>query len=434
MSNPGDSELDWVYTLYTFWRNGMQLPRTTALIGAMMLVSCTMGLPGTQPELTALPDDDDDAAVEDDGDASDDDDVPADDDDVPADDDDAAGDDDDASDDDDSNPIEDDDDDAPGDDDDATDDDDDGAPTFEACFADIEADPEEVAPDYSPFSPTIGSHCNGTNHQSITGIERVVFLGDSVTVGTPPTADAEFYRSILSQNLVTEFGLTAPDPFWNGANPLSGEAWIQDSGDFSSCASWGARADDLMQDDSQVLDCLPESERDKVTLVIMTVGGNDLNSLLSGFNDGEAVSDLWAQTEAFMALVRDTVEWITAPGRFPNGVHVITTNLYEYTDATGDVTSCPAAGLAGYEAVTDPALAEMVVWAMEEFMSVAVDTNTDMLFLLESFCGHGFNFDDATGRCYRGAGAELWFDLTCVHPNPVGHAVLADMFMSVVTE
>ena len=67
-------------------------------------------------------------------------------------------------------------------------------------------------------------------------------------------------------------------------------------------------------------------------------------------------------------------------------------------------------------------------------MSIAVDTGTDMLILLETFCGHGFNYDDPDGRCYRGPDAELWFDLTCIHPNPIGHAVIADMFFNVVQE
>ncbi|MBL8974770.1 MAG: hypothetical protein JNK56_29510, partial [Myxococcales bacterium] len=49
--------------------------------------------------------------------------------------------------------------------------------------------------DYAQFDPIIGSHCKGTNHQDITDIERVVFLGDSVTVGTPPTQGKDFYRS-----------------------------------------------------------------------------------------------------------------------------------------------------------------------------------------------------------------------------------------------
>ena len=86
------------------------------------------------------------------------------------------------------------------------------------------------------------------------------------------------------------------------------------------------------------------------------------------------------------------------------------------------------------EVVTDPALAQMVVWAMEQYMSVAVQTQSDMLFLLESFCGHGYKREDPTSVCYRGPDAELWFDISCIHPNPTGHQVIADMFMNVVLE
>jgi hypothetical protein len=125
---------------------------------------------------------------------------------------------------------------------------------------------------------------------------------------------------------------------------------------------------------------------------------------------------------------------MTDPVLFPNGNYVIVTNLYEYTDGTGEVTSCPGAALAGFTDTSDPALQEMVVWAMEEFMSISVDNGTDMLFLLESFCGHGYNRNDPNGRCYRGPNTELWFDLTCIHPNPTGHGVISDMFMDVVNE
>ena len=79
-------------------------------------------------------------------------------------------------------------------------------------------------------------------------------------------------------------------------------------------------------------------------------------------------------------------------------------------------------------------MAEMVVWANEQYMAIATETGADMIFLLESFCGHGFNADDPTAPCYRGPGAETWFDLTCIHPNPTGHQQITDMFMAVVNE
>ena len=309
----------------------------------------------------------------------------------------------------------------------------DARPTFAECFANLGGG--EGGPDYDQFNPVLGTHCQGTDHQDIQGVERVVFIGDSVTVGTPPTAAEGWYRNLLAADLADTWGLNQPGWFWQNANLVDGTVYSQDEGAFSSCAKWGARADDLLRDNTQLQDCFPEDRRGEVTLVVMTIGGNDLSSLTSGFIEGESTEDLWAETHETMGLVRDAVSWIKEPDRFPNGVYVVFSNLYEFTDATGDTGSCPAAGLAGFgDAVTDPALEEMVVWSMEQFMSIAVDTNSDMLFLLESFCGHGFNYDDPDGRCYRGADAELWFDLTCIHPNEAGHAAMAEMFMSVVEE
>jgi lysophospholipase L1-like esterase len=307
------------------------------------------------------------------------------------------------------------------------------ASPFDLCFSDI-ADPTQPTPDYDQFAPLIGSHCSGTNHQDITGVQRVVFLGDSVTVGTPPTAADEFYRNLVAQELATTFGLEAPGELWQRIDLFNGASIVEQSGDFWSCAHWGDRADDLLQDGTQLEDCFPEETRDLVTLVVMTVGGNDLASLQEGFQEALPIDDLWAQTDEFTALVRESVAWMTDPARFPNGNHVVMTNLYEYTDATGEVTACPGAELAGYTDTTDPALQDMVVSALEDYMSISVDHGVDLVFLLETFCGHGYNREDPNGRCYRGPGAELWFDLTCIHPNPAGHAVLADLVMDVVLE
>ena len=79
-------------------------------------------------------------------------------------------------------------------------------------------------------------------------------------------------------------------------------------------------------------------------------------------------------------------------------------------------------------------LADMVIWANEQYAKIAVDTGSDMIFLLEEFCGHGFNADNPSAPCYRGPGTPTWFDLTCIHPNPTGHQHITDMFMAVVDE
>ncbi len=308
--------------------------------------------------------------------------------------------------------------------------------TAAQCFADDFVTPLANGPNYDQYGPIIGSHCMGTNHQDITGVERVVFLGDSITVGTPPTLTDKFYRSILADALVAKFGLNPPNLLWKSADYINGTSIVEESGDFASCSKWGARTDDLLLGNQQIPDCFASNKLGKRTLVVMTMGGNDVASLTKAASNGATQAELWAQAQNFVKLKRDAVEWLYTPGRFPNGVFVVFANMYEFTDGTGQVQSCDVSGLAGFDKpVPAPQqLYDIIVWANEQYMKIAVDFGADMIFMLEDFCGHGFNADDPTAPCYRGPGNANWFDLTCIHPNPTGHKHIADMFMAVVNE
>ena len=206
------------------------------------------------------------------------------------------------------------------------------AQTASACFERVFGRAIDLGPNYDQFAPTIADHCQGTNHQAIAGVQRVVFVGDSVTVGTPPTQPRDFYRTRLANSLAQRFGLQAPDAIWQNVNLIDGGALSQESGDFASCAKFGARTDDLRRDNDQLERCLPEAERDKTTLIVMTMGGNDVASVTQDGLEGRAVDELWGETMEFVDLLRDALEWIRTPGRFPNGVFVVFANLYEFTD------------------------------------------------------------------------------------------------------
>ena len=230
--------------------------------------------------------------------------------------------------------------------------------------------------------------------------------------------------------MVVMNGLQPPNSLWEGYNVLDGHALVRHSGDFWNCARWGARTDDLMEDNGQVYDCFPESERNKKALVILTVGGNDIANLTqNGFN--RSYEENKAQVENFVALLRESIEWIKNPENVPGGADIVFGNMFEFTEGTGDIRSCPAshAGFEDWEDVDQ--LQELVVWVTNNF-KIAVDTGSDMIFMLEHFCGHGFTHEDPNGRCYRGPNAERWFDLTCTHPNPAGHGALADLFRDVI--
>src|SRR5678815_5809731 len=99
-------------------------------------------------------------------------------------------------------------------------------------------------------------------------------------------------------------------------SPLTGQAATQESGDFASCAKWGARADDLMRDKTQVEDCMPESTRGKHTLVIMTVGGNDISKIAQAGGEGASTEEVWQMAHDSIDLTRQAIDWMRTPGRF----------------------------------------------------------------------------------------------------------------------
>jgi lysophospholipase L1-like esterase len=273
------------------------------------------------------------------------------------------------------------------------------------CFQDLHG--PVPSPDYDQFSPKVTPSCAGTHHQNITGVERVVFLGDSVTAGTPPTPIAEFYRKRLEVTLKQKFG-----------------ANVQ----FSSCAGWGSRIDDLLENDNQIGLCFPGGVENKRTLVVMTNGGNDISSWAK---DKLGTTAAMAEADVSLAQLRTAIDWLKSPEHFPNGSYVVFGNVYEYTDTSGDLSSCITASLSGFSG-SWPEGKPAIVHLEEGFMKIAVETKTDIAFLLEHFCGHGYKRNDPTLQCWRGPNAPLWFDATCYHPNPDGHAEIASRFANVI--
>ncbi len=287
--------------------------------------------------------------------------------------------------------------------------------------------------DYSMFDVPLGSHCQGTNQQDITDIERIVFLGDSVTVGTPPTTATQFYRSILANALATQFELEPPSTQWEGVS-IGGTTNVMESGAFASCAVWGARNDDL---EGQLSNCFAPEDLTQRTLVIYTMGGNDGAAIAKDYLDGTPLADLLAEVEAMVAEHEAAVKWLVEdPDKFPNGVFVVNANVYEFTDVTFDFLSCPTAGLAGFNssAKMPDVLQGSLKHINEEYMRIAQENGTDVVFMSEGFCGHGFHAGDPASQCYRGPDNATWFDLTCIHPTPEGHAALADMFLNTIAE
>ncbi|MFZ5479303.1 MAG: SGNH/GDSL hydrolase family protein [Myxococcota bacterium] len=280
------------------------------------------------------------------------------------------------------------------------------------CFSEVDGANAGFA-DYASAGATVASHCAGTDHQEIAGVERLVFLGDSVTEGTPPTEETEYYRAVVTREVKERFG---------------------DTVDVAECSEWGARTDDLLQDGDppQILDCFPEVE-ERRTLVVMTVGGNDVLAFGEELDAGKSDEEVLAMVDESLALLGDALAFLKDPANFPAGADVVLGNVFEFTDATGDLGACPTAEVFGFTG-TYPQMLEGYAYINQAYAEMAVDHGVDLAFMHERFCGHGFHHDDPASPCFRGDDAEIWFDNTCIHPNPDGHEELAEMVMAVVDE
>jgi len=208
-------------------------------------------------------------------------------------------------------------------------------PSATACFAD-RAEGDTPSPNYDQFDPQVGRHCSGTNHQEIEGVEKVVFLGDSVTNGTPDDAhplcidNDHLFRTLLANWLSEHFDLSKGNLLeweqWESYSCLyDGHAGLRRSGDFLNCSRWGANNEDFLgeirlgqfdeetretvcQDccamgqcedgnrcvraaatpalddrcetgDGLLRQCVPDSVTQEKTLFVFTMGGNDVASM-----------------------------------------------------------------------------------------------------------------------------------------------------------
>jgi hypothetical protein len=284
------------------------------------------------------------------------------------------------------------------------------ATLYENCWSDI--DPVAAGfPVYENFGVVPGRHCQGSDHQDIEDIERLVFLGDSITAGTPPTPSDQIWRALFAEAMQARFG---------------------DDLEIADCSRFGARTDDYANE--QIPTCFP-APSDKRTLVVGTMGGNDIFAAASTLLEGGGVEASLAVLDRAVGFQRDAMWWFrdNADLMFPGGVAVISANVYEFTDTTGDLSACPMADQLGFGGQADE-VGFATGYLNAAWAEIAVETGTDVLFLQEEFCGHGFASTDPENPCYRGPDAAVYFDLTCIHPTPAGHSRLSAMFTAVVDD
>lgn len=275
--------------------------------------------------------------------------------------------------------------------------------TYAECFPEF----VELGIDYDQFDVVCQAHCNGTNHQTIDGVEKVVFLGDSITAGAPGTPPNRQYKALLTDMLEARFGDI----------------------EIGDCSRGGATTRDFLSGGRQIPSCFPDVE-DKKTLVVFTMGGNDFFPLAVQQANRETAM---RAVDGIVERMEEAVAFFSDESKFPNGVYVVYSNVYEFTGATADLSVCPVAGLAGF-AVNWPLGIEIFARLDTEYTRIAVEHQRDVVFMEERFCSHGFVTTNPESPCYTGMPEQTWFNGDCIHPNTAGHRQLANFFYSVITD
>ena len=246
--------------------------------------------------------------------------------------------------------------------------------------------------------------------------QRVIFLGDSITAGAGASANDLDYPSLLVENDNQEWA------GWNDYDlrSLFGLSEVVDVS--QGGATTGSLVNSQLPDLSGRIDDVVSGQ----SIVVITIGGNDMQSaifplLISG--------DREAEYQRFIDPVIDNMvellDYFGDDTRFPDGVFVYMTNVYEPTDAVGQTSAC------FLNTDLSPVL-EYFDRANAELRAVAEERAIGWVDLRGHFLGHGHNHDDESGPGYEAEDPSLWFSSDCIHPNDRGHHELRRLFYTAI--
>lgn len=241
--------------------------------------------------------------------------------------------------------------------------------------------------------------------------KRVIFLGDSITERYGASEDALAYTSLLVENDAQ----TWPDQ--DGQDLATAYPELTEVVDVSR---GGATTETLLDSQIGKLDDQMSFPAEGESLVVMTIGGNDITGLmLSGSTDYSE------PLQAIQDNLRAIVESFQDPDRFPDGAFLYVTNVYDPSDGTGQADEC-------FYGLDMGHLMEPMAQTNADSAAMAAELGFSLVDLHGHFLGHGFNGDEPTNENYAGDDYEQWFYRDCIHPNDVGHNQIRRLFLAAI--
>ena len=258
-------------------------------------------------------------------------------------------------------------------------------------------------------------------------VARVIIMGDSISAGDGAQWPQWSYASLLQHNDSAAYPQDAGRDLETLWGPGVKFIFIAHAGD-TSHAVMRNQLPRLLGDATRDAAALGPFPVKGHTVVVMTVGGNDVRLHLGSRGDphGAALRYTLHNITVVLSAFADR-------HRFPDGVTVYLGNVYDITDGTNSAYRC----LLGLRFT---GLAEALRTWRQAYTDLAATTTTHTLRvvpvdLLSSFYGHGFHFSDPINPYYRTQDPTLWLsDDDCIHPNSRGHHELRRLFYQAIVE
>ncbi len=234
---------------------------------------------------------------------------------------------------------------------------------------------------------------------------RIIFIGDSITDGVGARDGLDYLSLLLSNDDTTYPAYAGWDVY-----TMFGEIQAYDA------SVSGATTDTVIDYQLPALEDTLGPVVEGPTLVVGTIGGNDVTNALFG---------LEGKKEQIAQNVDTIASFFLDEERFVDGAMVYLTNVYEPTDGIGQAQGC-------FFNLDLSVIQDDFDDLNARTRELAQASGWAWIDLHGHFLGHGHNHDDETGPFYDAADPTLWLSRDCIHPNDRGHHELRRLFLSAI--
>jgi lysophospholipase L1-like esterase len=253
-------------------------------------------------------------------------------------------------------------------------------------------------------------------------VAHVIVLGDSISQGLGAESARRSYAGLLYRNDDIVYPQDAGRDLVHLFGPNLRYTNVAHSGDTSHDVRY-EQLPRLMADPQEDPAGLGQQPQHGHVVVVMTVGGNDLQSALRPNPNftGRLLDSSVQNVQAIMDFFQDK-------RRFPDGASIFFGNVYDITDGEDQAHAC-LAGLAfpGFSRALE-------IWG-RAYNELAYRRHATFVDLVSLFHGHGFNYANPQNPYFDRKDPTLWvYDRDCVHPNNRGHHMLRRTFYQHISE